>query len=79
MGELRNIIGKVSSNQSVFIPNISILDKVLVVNEIVDFAHINKKGLLAFKVDFEKAFDLVSWDYILYLIKRMNFGSRWLN
>lgn len=63
----------------VFIPNRSMLDIFLVVNEVVDFTHRNKKGLFVFKVDFEKAFDLVSWVYLLYVINRMNFGSRWLN
>lgn len=37
-----------------------------------------KEGLFLFKVDFEKAFDFVSWDYLLYVMKGMNFGNKWI-
>lgn len=48
------------------------LDEVVVVNELVDFAWRNKKG------DFEKAFDSISWEYLLYIFKRVNFESKWI-
>nr|GFC95938.1 cysteine-rich receptor-like protein kinase [Tanacetum cinerariifolium] len=32
---------------------------------------------MLFKVDFEKAFDSVSWKYLDYMLHKMGFGSRW--
>lgn len=48
------------------------------INELVDFARRNEKELFLFKVDFEKVFDSVSWDYLLYNLKRMKFGTKWI-
>lgn len=39
----------------------------------MDFARRNNKDIFLFKVDFKKAFDLVSWDYLLYALKRVKF------
>lgn len=38
------------------------LDGVVVVNELVDFTRRNNKDMFVFKVNFEKAFDSVSWE-----------------
>lgn len=67
----------VSLSQSTFVSKKGLLDRVLVLNELVDFARRNKKGLFLFKVDFKKEFDSVSWEYLLYVLKRMNFGNKW--
>nr|GFC24734.1 RNA-directed DNA polymerase, eukaryota [Tanacetum cinerariifolium] len=32
---------------------------------------------MLFKVDFEKAFDSVSWKYLDYMLHKLGFGSRW--
>lgn len=69
----------VFGNQSDFVPNRGLHDGVLVLNELVNFIKRKKKGLFLFKVDFEKAFDFFSWDYLFYILKRMNLGSKWLN
>uniref|UniRef100_A0A452YYW2 Reverse transcriptase domain-containing protein n=1 Tax=Aegilops tauschii subsp. strangulata TaxID=200361 RepID=A0A452YYW2_AEGTS len=36
-----------------------------------------KSPLLLLKIDIAKAFDTVSWEYILELLQRMNFLARW--
>lgn len=41
------------------------LEGVLVVNELVDYTRRYKKRLFIFKVELRKAFDSVSWDYLL--------------
>lgn len=78
-GRLKKIICKlVFFNQYAFIHNRSMLYDVLVINQLVKFSIRNKKEMFLFKVDFEKAFDLVSWDYLLYILKRMKFGTKWI-
>ncbi|GAU24262.1 hypothetical protein TSUD_48500 [Trifolium subterraneum] len=57
-----------------------ILSKVLanrLPNELVDDAKRNSKDLLLFKVDFEKAYDYVDWDYLDEVMVKMNFPSQW--
>ena len=62
---LRNVIGSViSSSQTAFVPGRQILDGLLIVNELVDVARKRKKDLLLFKLDFEKAFESVDWNYL---------------
>lgn len=51
------------------------MDNVLMANEVVDYARRNTKSLFHFKVDFEKAFDLVSWCYLTFILKKMNFDN----
>ncbi|XP_071718823.1 uncharacterized protein [Rutidosis leptorrhynchoides] len=67
----------VSSEQSAFLSGRYILDGVLVANEVVDDLKRNKKHGLIFKVDFEKAFDSLSWNYLLEVMHCMGFGSKW--
>ncbi|GAU35536.1 hypothetical protein TSUD_155670 [Trifolium subterraneum] len=71
---LRNVIGTVvSSTQSAFIKGRQILDGILIANEIVDNAKRERKDLLMFKVDFEKAYDSVDWGYLNEVMAKMNF------
>ena len=57
--------------------NHQILDDILIANEVVDEARKNKKELLMFKVDFEKAYDSVDWGYLDSVMGRMCFPSLW--
>jgi len=49
----------ISPTQSTFLKGRNLVDGVLVVNEILDFARRMKRQCLIFKVDFEKAYDSV--------------------
>jgi hypothetical protein len=44
---------------------------------VVDEARKAKKELLLFKVDFEKAYDSVDWDYLDAVQRKMNFPPLW--
>ncbi|XP_071715094.1 uncharacterized protein [Rutidosis leptorrhynchoides] len=68
------LIGK---EQSAFLGGRYILDGALVANEVVEDLKRNKKHGLIFKVDFEKAFDSLNWDYLLEVMKCMGFGTKW--
>lgn len=71
---LRNII---SECQNAFLPGKQILDGVLVTNEVMDLAKRRKQKCLILKVDYEKAYDSVSWKYLEYMHMRMGFCDKW--
>nr|GEU58908.1 RNA-directed DNA polymerase, eukaryota [Tanacetum cinerariifolium] len=71
---LDNIVSPV---QSVFISSRQILDGPLMVSEIIEWYKKKNKKLMIFKVDFEKAFDSVSWNYLDFVLLHMGFGSKW--
>ncbi|KAJ9561194.1 hypothetical protein OSB04_006354 [Centaurea solstitialis] len=76
---LVKVMGRViSGNQTAFIPGRQILDGCLVANEIVHFAKKKKKKLFLFKVDFEKAFDCVNWNFLFSTMSQMGFGQKWI-
>lgn len=47
-------------------------------NETLDFATRDNKDCLLFKVYFEKAYTMVNWYFIRYMLKRMGFGAVWM-
>ncbi|GKE43099.1 RNA-directed DNA polymerase, eukaryota, reverse transcriptase zinc-binding domain protein [Tanacetum coccineum] len=75
---LAKVIDKiVSHEQSAFIVGRQILDGPLILSEIVEWFKKEKKMLLIFKVDFEKAFDSASWKYLDFVLLNLGFGSKW--
>lgn len=75
---LMKVMSKVISEfQTAFVKNRQILDGVVIANELVEEARRNRKSTLFFKVDFEKAYDSVSWDFLDYMMMRMNFPFKW--
>nr|GEV50574.1 RNA-directed DNA polymerase, eukaryota [Tanacetum cinerariifolium] len=75
---LSNVVDSIiSPEQSAFILGRQILDGPLILSEIIDWYKKRKKKMMLFKVDFEKAFDSVSWKYLDYMLHKLGFGSRW--
>jgi hypothetical protein len=68
----------ISTNQSAFIKGRNLVDGVVVVNEAVDWAKKSKKDCLIFKVDFEKAYDSVEWNFLDYMLSRCGFCAKWI-
>ncbi|XP_057456479.1 uncharacterized protein LOC130747526 [Lotus japonicus] len=69
------VIGK---EQSAFLEGRSMMDSIVVANEVIHEAKCKKKKAMIFKVDFEKAYDSVKWDFLSYMMKRMNFNDKWI-
>ncbi|XP_058734060.1 uncharacterized protein LOC131605759 [Vicia villosa] len=77
-GRLKCVLHSIISTcQSAFVPDRYLLDGVLVANELVDYAKKEGHSCLFFKVDFEKAYDNVSWNFLRYMLNRMGFGPKW--
>nr|GEW23415.1 RNA-directed DNA polymerase, eukaryota, reverse transcriptase zinc-binding domain protein [Tanacetum cinerariifolium] len=90
IGSFYKIIAKVLTNrlvrvlgdivnevQSAFIANRQILDGPFIVNEVIQWCKKKKKHALIFKVDFEKAYDSVRWDYLDDVLDKFGFGIKW--
>ncbi|GKA92962.1 putative RNA-directed DNA polymerase, eukaryota, reverse transcriptase zinc-binding domain protein [Tanacetum coccineum] len=67
----------VSPEQTAFIANRQILDGPLILSEVIDWYKKIKKKMLLFKIDFEKAFDSVSWRYLDFMLCNLGFGITW--
>lgn len=70
----------ISPQQSAFIPGRLIQDSMVIANEAFHYIRHKNKGnqrLMALKLDLNKAFDRVEWDFLLATLKKMGFADRW--
>ncbi|KAJ0877963.1 putative RNA-directed DNA polymerase [Helianthus annuus] len=75
---LKKVIGSVvSESQSAFLEGNFILDGPLMVNEIHRWGEKCKKKGFFFKIDFEKAYDNVNWNFLIDSMSKRGFPDRW--
>lgn len=75
---LNKIIDKlISPNQTAFIPGRYILDGVVVIHEVMHEIVRQKQSGIILKLDFEKAYDKVSWHFLQEVMHRKRFCERW--
>ncbi|GKC79333.1 RNA-directed DNA polymerase, eukaryota [Tanacetum coccineum] len=90
IGSIYKIIAKILTNrlvdvlggiinevQSAFIKDRQILDGPFILNEVMSWCKKKKKQTLLFKVDFEKAYDSVRWDFLDDVLGKFGFGDKW--
>ena len=80
---IQKVIGTIiSTDQTAYIKGRSMGTNLRLVNDIINhYDNINESGIL-FMADFKKAFDSISWKFILQSMKFFNFGDtmiRWIN
>ncbi|XP_019257859.1 PREDICTED: uncharacterized protein LOC109236094 [Nicotiana attenuata] len=67
----------VSSSENAYVEGRQILNATLVENELVDSRRKNREPDLLCKLDLEKAFDRVNWEFLDFIMMWMGFGVRW--
>lgn len=72
---LPKLIGEV---QTAFLGGRCILDGVLIANEVVDWWKKSKQKGLILKLDFEKTYDSVNWEFLLAMMQNFGFGEKWV-
>ncbi|XP_028069906.1 uncharacterized protein LOC114272415 [Camellia sinensis] len=70
----------VSQNQSTFVGGRLIQDNIIVAHEAFHVMKLRKGKMedVAIKVDFNKAYDRVDWNFLKALLVKMGFHSQWI-
>ncbi|RVW40626.1 Transposon TX1 uncharacterized 149 kDa protein [Vitis vinifera] len=77
-GRLRGVLHEtIHYTQGAFVQGRQILDAVLIANEIVDERRRSGEEGVIFKIDFEKAYDHVKWDFLDHVLEKKGFIPRW--
>ena len=71
MGEL------VGEAQLAFINGRQILDGALIANEVAWWLKKIRTSAVMLKLDFQKAYNTVKWEFLDYVMERMGFGRKW--
>ena len=76
---IKKVVGKLVSNfQHALVARRQILDAVLIANETIDSRIKGKLKEVICKLDIEKVYDHVNWNFVLVLLEKMGFGSKWI-
>ncbi|RVX18958.1 Transposon TX1 uncharacterized 149 kDa protein [Vitis vinifera] len=68
----------VSPDQNAFVKGRQILDASLIANEVIDYWLKRKEKGVICKLDIEKAYDSINWNFLMKVMRKMGFGDRWL-
>nr|GEX02402.1 putative RNA-directed DNA polymerase, eukaryota, reverse transcriptase zinc-binding domain protein [Tanacetum cinerariifolium] len=75
---LQQVVHSVISDvQTACVQGRQIIDGSLIVNEVISWATKNKERLFILKVNFEKAFDSLDWNFLNHTMEQMGFSSKW--
>ena len=77
-GRLQKVLPEIIAKKpGAFVKGRQILDGVLIANECIYSRDRKREQGLICKLDLEKAFDRVDWEFLQYLLYRMGFGVKW--
>ena len=65
--------------QSAFTKDRHILNSVASTQEIIAASHLTQVDVVFVKLDFEKTFDSISWEFLTNMLRARGFGDRWIH
>ena len=68
--------GLVNPTQKAFVEGRQILDASLIANEVINSMQKRKERRIFSKLDIDKAYDQITWSFVLKVLKRMGFGEK---
>ena len=69
--------GIISDSQNALVKGRQILDFVLIASECIDSRLKLGVPSVLCKLDVEKAYDYVSWEFLMYMLQRCGFSEKW--
>jgi len=78
-GRIKKVINSVvEESQSAILKGRGILDSVIMANEAIEDLKRGGRSDLCLKVDFEKAYDSVRWDFLYDMLHKLGFHNKWI-
>ena len=74
----RVIHSLVDRHQMDFIKGRQIMDAILIANECIETRQRSNKPRFVCKLDIQKAYDFLNWDFLIQMLGSMGFGARWI-
>jgi hypothetical protein len=68
----------ISEHQTAFIKGRNIMTDVMILHEIMHETKKRKETGIFLKLDFEKAYDTVNWDFLFLSLQSRGFGNKWM-
>ena len=68
----------VNSAHNAFVEGRQILDVSLIANEVIDLMLKNKEKRVLCKLDIEKAYDKINWNFLTTVLCKIDFKEKWL-
>jgi len=66
-------------SQTTFLPGRNIMEGAVILHETLHELHKKKQNGMVFKIDFEKAYDKVCWDFMQQVLRMKGFYPTWCN
>jgi len=66
-------------SQTTFLPGRNIMEGAVILHETLHELHKKKQNVMVFKIDFEKAYNKVRWDFMQQVLRMKGFYPTWCN
>ncbi|XP_073355154.1 uncharacterized protein [Aegilops tauschii subsp. strangulata] len=69
----------IAPNQTAFIKGRFIAESIIAAHEIIHSVHSSKQSGFVFKLDYEKAYDMINREFLMDMMKRRGFSHKWMD